>query len=371
MKRLFFIIFILFSGTIYAEILADEVLQLHSGTQNEINNVVNPNVGSVVYNTDDKKIYTYNGTQWGIVEGEKQNIQNLGLSGTTLTVGIEDGAEQTVDLVSLADDADADASNEIQDISTDGAAGNITLSSGSTLTLNVDDADADSNNELQTLSISGQDITLSNGGGTVAVPTETPTKLSQDTTTGVIIYANEDASDQTANVVSSDDDNQIVVGTDGGAFVGPTVHAGYFVINSNGAKTITGLPFEPSQIIFSAQANVGAINVDARSASNNTVDVFVGSMNGFVRKTNSGNEQQVIFVGQSGYETGNPYVNHISRYASNANCVGIRYGDQNGNEIGKQIASLTSFNSDGFTINVTRSGNASNKNLVVLFTAYK
>lgn len=35
------------------------------------------------------------------------------------------------------------------------------------------DADADSTNELQTLSISGNDITLSNGGGTVSVPIQT------------------------------------------------------------------------------------------------------------------------------------------------------------------------------------------------------
>lgn len=34
----------------------------------------------------------------------------------------------------------------------------------------VDDADADPTNELQTLSISGNEITLSNGGGTVAIP---------------------------------------------------------------------------------------------------------------------------------------------------------------------------------------------------------
>ena len=34
----------------------------------------------------------------------------------------------------------------------------------------VDDADADPGNELQTLSLSGSDLSLSNGGGTVALP---------------------------------------------------------------------------------------------------------------------------------------------------------------------------------------------------------
>jgi len=46
-------------------------------------------------------------------------------------------------------DMDSDPANEIQDISTDATAGNITLSSGSSLTLNVDDADNDPMNELQ------------------------------------------------------------------------------------------------------------------------------------------------------------------------------------------------------------------------------
>ena len=66
-------------------------------------------------------------------------------------------------------DADADNTNEIQDISTDGTAGDISLSSGSSLTLNVDDADADASNELQTLSLAGSNLTLSNSGGTVSI----------------------------------------------------------------------------------------------------------------------------------------------------------------------------------------------------------
>ena len=43
---------------------------------------------------------------------------------------------------------DNDPTNEIQDISTDGNAGNISISNGSTITLNVDDADNDPTNEL-------------------------------------------------------------------------------------------------------------------------------------------------------------------------------------------------------------------------------
>ncbi len=67
---------------------------------------------------------------------------------------------------------DASATNELQTISTSGAAGNITLSNGGgTLNLNVNDADASATNEAQTLSSSSGAVSLSavsgTGGGTV------------------------------------------------------------------------------------------------------------------------------------------------------------------------------------------------------------
>ena len=67
--------------------------------------------------------------------------------------------------------ADVSNTNEIQNISTNGTAGNISISSGSTLTLNVNDADASTTNELQTLSHTSNStshtMTLSNSGGSL------------------------------------------------------------------------------------------------------------------------------------------------------------------------------------------------------------
>ncbi|CAD5277294.1 hypothetical protein IMPERIA89_430016 [Imperialibacter sp. 89] len=100
----------------------------------------------------------------------------------------------TIDVLSL-DDADADPTNEIQDISTDATAGNITLSSGSTLALNVDDADADPTNEIQDISTDATagNITLSSGS-TLALnvddadadPTNEIQDISTDATAGNI-----------------------------------------------------------------------------------------------------------------------------------------------------------------------------------------
>ncbi len=72
---------------------------------------------------------------------DDQNLTGATLTGTTLQIDIEDGSSASVNLGALVDDADADASNE-----------------------------------LQTLSISGNDITLSNGGGTVSIPTQSELK---------------------------------------------------------------------------------------------------------------------------------------------------------------------------------------------------
>jgi len=64
-------------------------------------------------------------------------------------------------------DADADPTNEIQELTKSGNV--ITLSKGGG-TVSIDDADADPTNEIQSLSISGTSLTLSKGGGTVTLP---------------------------------------------------------------------------------------------------------------------------------------------------------------------------------------------------------
>ncbi|PCJ64375.1 MAG: hypothetical protein COA58_13560 [Bacteroidetes bacterium] len=69
------------------------------------------------------------------------------------------------------DDADADATNELQTLSLSGTS--LTLSDGGgsvTLPSGGADADADPTNEIQTLSLSGTSLTLSDGGGSVTLP---------------------------------------------------------------------------------------------------------------------------------------------------------------------------------------------------------
>ena len=63
----------------------------------------------------------------------------------------------------------ATPANQLQTLSTDNTPGNISISSGNTITLNVNDADASATNELQSLSVAANTATLSNSGGSVTI----------------------------------------------------------------------------------------------------------------------------------------------------------------------------------------------------------
>jgi hypothetical protein len=99
--------------------------------------------------------------------------------GTVTSVGITAGSGISVSgspvtssgNITVTNTGDLSNTNELQSISTSGAAGNITLSGGGgTLNLNVNDADASSSNELQTLSFTSPNLSLSLGGGSVTLP---------------------------------------------------------------------------------------------------------------------------------------------------------------------------------------------------------
>ncbi len=134
---------------------------------------------------------------------DDQNISGSSLNGTDLTIGIENGNSETVDLSALkdgVDDADNDPTNELQDwLSLPGIPPNIDLDQNDDFSGNYNDLtnkpdlsqylttdttlnetevdamvsnngyltaelDGDSTNELQTLSISNDTIFLSDGG---------------------------------------------------------------------------------------------------------------------------------------------------------------------------------------------------------------
>ncbi|MFC2138060.1 tail fiber domain-containing protein [Bacteroidota bacterium] len=98
--------------------------------------------------------------------------QQLQYNEITHELSLDNGG--SVDLNNLIDDADADPTNEMQDIALVG--NDLTISGGSTITLPaaIDDADADPGNEIQALSIAGQQLSIS-GGNSVTLPTPSET----------------------------------------------------------------------------------------------------------------------------------------------------------------------------------------------------
>ena len=160
----------------------------------------------------------------------------------------------------------------------------------------------------------------------------------------------------------------------------PDVYVGKFIINStnvdaSGNIDISTIPFQPRQITFTAYANVEAYNLDNDNEVGNNVNrvenVF-GSMKGFARDDGGATPtQQIIYVGGSGNS-----INDISRYASDSHCIGVRYADQNGSTSASQYgitsARLTSFNVDGFSLNVdSYVDDGDDEGLVVIYEAYR
>jgi hypothetical protein len=184
-----------------------------------------------------------------------------------------------------------------------------------------------------------------------------------------------------------DGNNWIIAGA------GPRVYTGVFVIdraaqnvplNDNFTISISGIPFQPSQVTFVAHANVDSIDSEGDSADNenNIVNSF-GTMNGFANASTDPIVQQVIYVGGSGAS-----INSIGWFSSSTNCIGVRYGNQNADKLGiiKGVLSFTDTSgtaiTDGFDIDVTyNTGDSSAggyslslfqaEKLVVLYTAYK
>lgn len=167
---------------------------------------------------------------------------------------------------------------------------------------------------------------------------------------------------------------------------GPDVYVGSFIIKGDGNHVINDLPFKPSQITFTAHANIEDVNIDSdNGVGNNTQGLqnSFGSMSGFARNDSGGTTQQIIYTGGHGNS-----INDISRFSSSSHCIGIRFSHQNGNDLGKILASLASFDANGFTVKAeyqkgTLSGSGTtptntfepadvgDETLLVLYTAYR
>jgi len=143
------------------------------------------------------------------------------------------------------------------------------------------------------------------------------------------------------------------------------VYMGKFIINSAGSKNIVGIPFKPKRIEFKAYANIDAYDLASNSGvpnNSNSKDDYFGFMTGYAYQNGATIDQQVIQGGGSADS-----IDDHSRYSSDTNCIGIRYANDGGNSLGLTTASLTSFNTAGFTLNV----NDFTDEIVVIYIAHR
>ncbi|MFS4469526.1 hypothetical protein [Maribacter sp. 2210JD10-5] len=145
----------------------------------------------------------------------------------------------------------------------------------------------------------------------------------------------------------------------------PKTYTGTFRITATGNITVTGIPFEPSSVTFTAYANVEDFDMDTDNGTRNNESGLpnaYGNMKGFARNDSGSITEQVIYNGGSGNS-----INDISRYASSSHSIGLRYSNQNGDKLGLTTATLTRFNTNGFTLNTDNFSDG----IVVIFEAYR
>ncbi|MGB3144682.1 MAG: hypothetical protein WBB24_11280, partial [Maribacter sp.] len=131
-------------------------------------------LSSIDTDTDDQTL-SITGDQLSISEGNTitlptadgtETVVESGNANVTVTGDGSTGNPYQISSVDNVNDADADPSNEIQDLS---ISGNTLSLSGDATTVDLSPFVNDDTNELQTLSQTGTDVALSNGGGTISV----------------------------------------------------------------------------------------------------------------------------------------------------------------------------------------------------------
>lgn len=245
-----------------------------------------------------------------------------------LISGITDSDKQCIDsyyrVDALADTTncciDTSVTNELQTLSTSGAAGNISISSGNTITLNVNDADSNPSNELQTLSTNGSagNISISSGNMLTLNINDADANSSNEGRLGV------SAEDANASRITSN-----TTGANGVRIAGSNTVKVTETTNSNGGSinfnvdtakistiyyvdsVLSSVPSDPDSIqrvgnVISLRDGSGSVNVsDLVNAPDSTIVVSGTGINvvespDHTFTVNNTAPDQTVTIGQSG-----------------------------------------------------------------------
>ncbi|MBU2973755.1 collagen-like protein, partial [Zobellia sp. B3R18] len=243
---------------------------------------------------------------------DQQITSAVGTANETVDIDLQRGGSTTINI----QDADADPTNEIQDatevalntpfdvdgdtvnettvqealedlannasddqtLSTDGNPGNVSISEGNAINLNVDDADADASNEIQTLTSTDGSVTLNQTGNDYDLSVNFPAgsdnqnieSLAINTSSNVLTVGIEDGNSQTVDLSHLDDsgtDNQNIQNL---TFSGTTLTVG---IEGGSSDTVSLADLADNQSIQGSGLSGNTLTIGIEDGSSETVDL--------------------------------------------------------------------------------------------------
>jgi hypothetical protein len=188
-----------------------------------------------------------------------------GASGYVLS-GTGGAGVQWASLSSLG--ADMSTSNELQSLSTTGAAGNISISSGNTVTLNVNDADANSSNELQNFYFQpkvASSVTVADDKGTSTYKFTEGSNITLNRTASneLTISSSGGATDLSISGTSS----PLTLNSSSGTDVTVTAGSGISLSGTSSNMTITASDNSPTNEAQTLSSDLGIISLSNVSGS--------------------------------------------------------------------------------------------------------
>nr|MUH41747.1 hypothetical protein [Zobellia laminariae] len=260
----------------------------------------------------------------------------VGTPNETVDIDLERGGSTTINI----QDADADATNEIQDatevalntpfdvdgdtvnettvqealedlaanasddqtLSTDGNPGNISISEGNAISLNVDDADANASNEIQTLTSTDGSVTLTPSGNdydlSVAVVDGTETKVESGNANVTVTGDGSIASPYQISSVDLDEQNATEVlldapfDVDGDTVNETTVQEALedLAANASDNQQISSTVTTPNELVNVALERGSNFDIDIRDADSDVTNelTLLGNGSPTVTPSNSG-----------------------------------------------------------------------------------
>jgi hypothetical protein len=149
----------------------------------------------------------------------------------------------------------------------------------------------------------------------------------------------------------------------------PQIFIGRMLISatdfSTGTKTITGIPFSPRTVEFTAISNTETLNGGyTRSGAGNDANNSVSYTFGYAKVIAASPFIEQIAIAGAGSGAS---INRVGNYSSTSRCFAAQFVDQNANNQGRTSAAMSSFTSDGFVLSIEEFTDP----VVVLIRAYR